>query len=375
MRLVLFGVQGAGKSTQGKLLSRKLNLPYISAGHIFRNLARTKTKQGRYIKEVINTGALLPDDISVEIMKTYLSRPEYAHGFILDGFIRTKGQLEHFEDQIDLGIHIELSVKEALYRISYRDENRSDETVTAVRNRIELYFEETQPVLDALEKASKLVTVDGAGSPEDVEELILESLAAYFPDQKIQKWERSRGLILVTCGLPGSGKTTAEEYLREHKGLPMISSGAIINKLIGDDPHTTEAHMKLATEIREKHGQAAMAILNTPEIEKNLQEHHALLYGGMRSYEEFEYLQSKFRNTDIVLLGFWAPFDLRNKRMKSRKDRPFVDDQLKKKDRIELEKLGLAITFSLSDDIVLNDGSLEELHSVLEQKYHSIYFS
>lgn len=374
MKLVLFGVQGAGKSTQGKLLAHQLNLPYISAGHIFRRLAQTKTKQGRYIKEVINSGALLPDDISVEIMQEYLQRPHYRHGFILDGFVRTKGQLEKFMPQIDMGIHIELSVKEALYRISYRDEKRSDETVTAVRNRIELYFEETQPVLDSLQEASKLLTVDGSGTPEEVNALIMEELGVSFPDVTLKRWKRKRDLIIATAGLPASGKTSAEEYFTAHKNIQCISSGAIINTLVGEGHHTAESHKKVATEIRETHGRAAMAILNTPEIEAILSEHQVVLYGGMRSYEEYEHLKKTFPDADIVLLGFWASFDVRNERMKTRSDRQFIADELRKRDRVELEQLGLALTFSLSDRIILNDASIDELHSVLEQTYHEIYF-
>lgn len=374
MKLVLFGVQGAGKSTQGTLLAHQLNLPYISAGHIFRRLAQTKSKQGRYIKEVINSGALLPDSISVEIMQEYLQRPQYRHGFILDGFIRTKGQLDAFIDQIDMGIHIELDIKEALYRISYRNENRSDETVTAVRNRIELYFKETQPVLDELEVHSKLLTVDGSGTPEEVQQLITDTLGVSFPDLKIKKWRRKKDLILVTAGLPASGKTSAEEYFKEHKGITCISSGAIINKMVKGGEHTAEMHKKIATEIRQKHGRAAMAILNSPEIEHVLDEDHIVLYGGMRSYEEYDHLRLKFKHADIILLGFWSPFSLRNERMSQRKDRPFVADELIKRDRVELEDLGLALTFALSDRIIINDASLEEFHSNLEQVFHEIYF-
>ena len=86
MKLVLIGIQGSGKSTQGNMLSHLFQIPYLSTGHIFREIAKEKTSLGRYMKETINAGILVPDDKTIEIVNTYLSRPEYSRGYILDGF-------------------------------------------------------------------------------------------------------------------------------------------------------------------------------------------------------------------------------------------------------------------------------------------------
>ena len=98
MKIVLIGIQGAGKSTQGNLLAEKLNVPYLSTGHIFRELAKKKTKIGRYIKEVMNAGYLMPDKKTVVIVDEYLKRQEYKSGYIIDGFPRTIHQAKFFRD-------------------------------------------------------------------------------------------------------------------------------------------------------------------------------------------------------------------------------------------------------------------------------------
>src|SRR5581483_6572525 len=88
MRIILIGIQGAGKSTQGNLLSKKLKIPYLSTGHIFRENAKEKTQMGRYIKELMNAGYLIPDNKTNDIVSEYLSRPEYKKGYIMDGYPR-----------------------------------------------------------------------------------------------------------------------------------------------------------------------------------------------------------------------------------------------------------------------------------------------
>ena len=93
MKLVLLGIQGSGKSTQGNLLKEQLNVPYLSTGHIFRELAKEHTPLGRHIKEVMNAGFLIPDKQTLEIVSDYLKRSEYKKGYILDGFPRTVHRL------------------------------------------------------------------------------------------------------------------------------------------------------------------------------------------------------------------------------------------------------------------------------------------
>lgn len=176
MKIVLIGIQGAGKSTQGNLLSKNLNVPYLSTGHIFREMAKEKTSSGRYIKETINVGVLIPDDKTIEIVNEYLSRPEYSKGYVLDGFPRTKIQAEAFKEKVDKVIYLKVSDKEALWRIAGRTDNREDETLQALKKRIEMFHEFTEPVIDFYRQKGLLLEVDGEKTIEEINEEILSKL-------------------------------------------------------------------------------------------------------------------------------------------------------------------------------------------------------
>lgn len=177
MKLIIIGIQGAGKSTQGNLLSKKLGIPYLSTGHIFRILAKEKTPLGRYVKEVMNAGYLIPDKKTLTIVSDYLKRPEYKKGYILDGFPRTIGQAKAFENGIDKAIYLNVSDKEALWRLSFREaKDREDETLSALRKRIELFHKFTEPVLDFYRRKGKLIEIDGERPIEEIHKEILNAL-------------------------------------------------------------------------------------------------------------------------------------------------------------------------------------------------------
>ncbi len=177
MRIIIIGIQGAGKSTQGNLLSEKLGIPYLSTGHIFREMAKEKTPVGRYIKEVMNAGYLIPDDKTLEIVSEYLSRPEYKSGYIIDGFPRTIGQAKDFKAEIDNVIYLKVSDREALWRLSLRNDSaREDETIAAIRKRIDLFHKFTEPVLDYYRKRTLLIEIDGEQSIEDINREILKKI-------------------------------------------------------------------------------------------------------------------------------------------------------------------------------------------------------
>lgn len=161
MKIVLIGIQGAGKSTQGEMLSEKFNIPYLSSGHIFRAIAKEKTRKGRFLKEIMNSGALIPDDVTLDIVLEYLQRGEYKKGYILDGFPRTVAQAEAFSSGVDKVIFLDVSDREALWRISGRESDREDDTLHAIRKRIALFHELTSPVIDYYEKLGKLIKIDG----------------------------------------------------------------------------------------------------------------------------------------------------------------------------------------------------------------------
>lgn len=176
MKLVLIGIQGAGKSTQGNMLSEKYNIPYLSSGHIFREMAKEKTQLGRWLKETLNAGALVPDDTTLEVVLTYLKKPEYEKGYILDGFPRTVVQAEAFNGSIDKVIYLKVSDREALWRISGRNDVREDETLQAIRKRISLFHELTEPVVEYYREKGKLAEVNGEVSVEQVFEQIVAEL-------------------------------------------------------------------------------------------------------------------------------------------------------------------------------------------------------
>ena len=97
----------------------QLDIPYLSTGHIFREIAKTKTKLGDFVKLVMTSGLLIPDDKTIEIVNTYLSRSEYKKGYILDGFPRTDEQAKKFKNNVDKVILLDVPDREALWRLSH----------------------------------------------------------------------------------------------------------------------------------------------------------------------------------------------------------------------------------------------------------------
>ncbi|MBI4091736.1 MAG: nucleoside monophosphate kinase [Candidatus Levybacteria bacterium] len=176
MKIVLIGIQGSGKSTQGNLLSSKLSVPYLSTGHIFREITREHTPLGRYVKETMNAGYLIPDDKTLKIVSEYLARPEYQKGYILDGFPRTKVQAQDFKNSIDYVIYINVSDKEALRRLSLRRDGRDDETEQALKKRIELFYKFTKPVVYYYKERGMLHEVNGERSIDEIHQDICKIL-------------------------------------------------------------------------------------------------------------------------------------------------------------------------------------------------------
>lgn len=175
MKIIIMGIQGSGKSTQGNLLSQKLGLPYLSSGHIFRRIAQEKTKWGCYLKETMNAGFLIPDEKTLPIVKEYLAKPEYQQGWILDGFPRTLTQAKEFGEKIDKVIYFKVSDQEGKRRLLERAEveERGDDTPEAIDKRISLYHELTDPVLEFYRQKGILVEINGEQSIEKIHQEIL----------------------------------------------------------------------------------------------------------------------------------------------------------------------------------------------------------
>jgi adenylate kinase len=212
MRLILFGAPGGGKGTQAKILSTKLNIPHISTGDILRQAVKDQSEMGKKAGEIMNRGDLVPDDIMIGIIKERLSKPDSQEGFILDGFPRTEIQAVALDKLLEeLGIsqfavvYIYADEEELIKRLNRRRackecgkifslekidgldkcpncsaENsfylRDDDKEDVIRNRLKVFKSSTIPVLDYYKEQREVVSVNGIGNIEDVNDLILAEL-------------------------------------------------------------------------------------------------------------------------------------------------------------------------------------------------------
>lgn len=375
MKLVLTGIQGAGKSTQGNFLSKQLKIPYLSTGHIFRQMAKEKTTLGRYVKETLNAGILLPDEKTIQTVDEYLSRPEYKRGYILDGFPRTLTQAKKFTNNVDKVIYLNIPDKEALWRLVHRnDRSREDETLPALKKRIELFHHFTRPVINYYKEQGKLVEIDATQSMEEVNEEILKSLGKQLVHNQIFAWHQKQKSIIAITGMSGSGKTEAAHFFKE-KGLPVISFSSIINDYIDKHKlaHSEEVHSRLRKEFREKHGQEAMAVLSEEKIKNALKKENIVAIEGLYSWEEYIHLKKVFPDVMIYLIAIFADKTLRYKRIAKRTYRSNLFGEVRDMNELTVSNKGGPIAFA--DFLVKNNFTLEEFHDKLEEVYRTIYFS
>ncbi|MCE7862880.1 MAG: adenylate kinase [Bacteroidetes bacterium CHB5] len=177
INLVLFGPPGAGKGTQSEKLIQKYGFVHISTGDLFRWHTKNDTPLGKRVKEIMNSGALVPDEITIAMLKEELDKNPQAKGFLFDGFPRTVPQaeaLDTFMKSNQSAIHhvIALNVTEAEVRnrIAKRRtiENRADDEEEKLNKRITEYFTKTIHVLPYYEKQGRLKTVHGIGNIDDI---------------------------------------------------------------------------------------------------------------------------------------------------------------------------------------------------------------
>lgn len=176
MRIILIGIQGSGKSTQGKLLAAKFNVPYLSTGDIFRALAKQDTTQGKQVKQLMTAGILIPDEEVIPLIQNYLSQEMFTSGYILDGFPRTLAQAQAFTQQLNAVVYLRLSDEEALRRIASRTDTRDDETTEAIKKRIELFHGSTKPVIAYYQDKQLLIEINGEQSRQQVFEDTVKAL-------------------------------------------------------------------------------------------------------------------------------------------------------------------------------------------------------
>ncbi len=208
MKLILLGAPGAGKGTQAEFICGKLSIPTISTGNIIRAALKAGTEMGLKAKEFIDNGQLVPDDVVIGIIKERLSEDDCKNGFILDGFPRTIPQAEALDEmgiEIDKVIDIEVPDEKIVTRMSGRrvcpkcgnsyhlvykqpaKENtcdacgeelvlRKDDHPDTVKERLDVYHSQTEPLKDFYGKKNKLFIVEGQEEVADTSALVLKAL-------------------------------------------------------------------------------------------------------------------------------------------------------------------------------------------------------
>ncbi|MBO5184666.1 MAG: adenylate kinase [Clostridia bacterium] len=208
MKLILLGAPGAGKGTQAEIISERLSVPTISTGNIIRAALKAQTEMGIKAKEFIDKGLLVPDDVVIGIVRDRLKEDDCKNGFILDGFPRTVPQAQALDDmgiEIDKVIDIQVPDEKIVQRLSGRRVcsgcgasyhllykkpekdgvcnscgaqlvQRTDDREETVLERLKVYHEQTEPLVDYYRKKNKLVVVEGQEEVSDTTALTLKAL-------------------------------------------------------------------------------------------------------------------------------------------------------------------------------------------------------
>jgi adenylate kinase len=175
--LILFGPPGAGKGTQSEKLIERYNLVHISTGDIFRAHIKQETALGKQVSELIASGALVPDAITIAMLEEEIAKNPDAKGFIFDGFPRTVAQaealdkfLESNNNKVTVVIALDVNEDELKKRIAERQKvsNRADDAAEKLVKRIDEYFSKTIHVLPYYEQQGKLHKINGVGAIEDI---------------------------------------------------------------------------------------------------------------------------------------------------------------------------------------------------------------
>ncbi|MFO7773435.1 MAG: adenylate kinase [Dehalococcoidia bacterium] len=214
MYIVMLGAPGAGKGTQADILSQEMNLPHIASGDLFRQALEEKTEVGLLAKRYMDKGELVPDEITIRMILERMDKPDCASGCLFDGFPRTLRQAEVLDKalkeqgkSIDKAVYIEVPNEQLVKRLSGRwlcrtcqtpyhttssppktpgkcDKcggelyQRSDDKEETVKERLNVFFAQTVPILDYYEKQNKLIRVNGDLGIQEVAGQIISALKA-----------------------------------------------------------------------------------------------------------------------------------------------------------------------------------------------------
>jgi adenylate kinase len=185
MRLVIMGPPGAGKGTQAGLIAEHYNIPAIPTGDIFRAMKTADTPLADQLRAIMDSGGYVNDELTNAIVATRLSEADCENGFLMDGYPRTVAQVGALDKelasngrQLDGVISLVADVEEIVARLLKRAqiEGRSDDNEDTIRVRLQVYAEQTAPLLEIYRARGILVEVDGIGPIDEVSERVFDAL-------------------------------------------------------------------------------------------------------------------------------------------------------------------------------------------------------
>ena len=185
MNILLLGPQGSGKGTQATRISAEYGIPHIATGDMLRAAIAAETPLGQRVKPILESGQLVPDEVMIELIRDRLQGEDTRGGFVLDGFPRTPVQAEALDAMLrdldrELRVVFELQIPDevAIARLLNRAqlENRPDDTPEAIRQRLELYHRETEPLVEHYRAQGILVGIHAEAPPNEVFHEIQQAL-------------------------------------------------------------------------------------------------------------------------------------------------------------------------------------------------------
>jgi adenylate kinase len=177
VNLLVLGPQGSGKGTQAARISADHGIPHVSTGEMFRAAMAEGTELGRQVEPFLSSGELVPDELTVALIRERLSQPDAADGFVLDGFPRNPAQAEELDAMLaeigrslDAVLFFDIPDEVALERIAVRaaEEGRRDDQADAIARRLAIYHEQTEPVVERYRATGKLVPLHASRSIGEV---------------------------------------------------------------------------------------------------------------------------------------------------------------------------------------------------------------
>lgn len=179
-KILVLGPQGSGKGTQANILSKKLNIPALSMGQLLRDEVASGSELGQKVDEIINRGELVSDDVALEVLKVRLQKSDAEGGYILDGYPRNMAQFRTFEgfDNPTALIVVTVPTEETLNRLLKRAEieGREDDNEETIMKRLNIYHNDTEPIIEEYRKLGVVKEIDGVGTIEEVEKRIEQAL-------------------------------------------------------------------------------------------------------------------------------------------------------------------------------------------------------